>query len=652
MFSNRSDFFSPSFFESLEDRVLFDGVPDATFILPQPEAAEAVPAQVQNVHQADVEGPKELILIDAGVQNNEALLEEVVQNRPDSAFEVRMIYGNENGVAQISKLLESAEGKYDAIHIISHGDEGQVHLGNMSLTADNLHRYANDLAGWSDALTDDADLLFYGCDLAGNKAGEQFIQSISAITGADVAASDDLTGAADKGGDWDLELSVGEVKTTALAATSYAGVLAAPVAVADGPIAVEGSVPTNIDVLANDSDADGDAMTVTAIIDIHNGGAVLPFAGAGSTVTLSSGTVVELLADATLNVTTTPLGFGTETFGYELSANGETAQATVTLDRSQGLLVDVPTMVMDLINSTNLDVSGNIDALLQGVGGSQRDILGTEAGYRAAGTGATPTTFTIPEGTHSIRITGYGGENGSLGTADEFDEDINSTSIVVNLLEGTYSGRNFYELTPGDVDIFAFADVPLGDSSTSDPNLTGISFGNMGTPLNDITVDVTGNTLAITDTQAFTDQAFLVEYLTADGSSANLLGTDSAFLDRGNAAANTTATLADPNPGGTDFAVFVIGDGGGSNNFRNEDIGFSRLVVDLNTGLASGTVFLTDGSGAARNAAYWFSDYDITSGVSVLNSGATIVGDSSTLTNNANILNDFTISHEGANFLI
>ena len=52
-------------FESLEERVLFEGVPDATFVLPQADAAEPAPAQVQSIHQTDIDGPKELILIDA-----------------------------------------------------------------------------------------------------------------------------------------------------------------------------------------------------------------------------------------------------------------------------------------------------------------------------------------------------------------------------------------------------------------------------------------------------------------------------------------------------------------------------------------------------------------------------------------------------------
>ena len=214
-----------SIFESLEERVLFDGVPDATFVLPQVDTAEPVPAQVQNLQDADYEGQRELILIDAGVENSEQLLTDILESRPDSALEIRILDSNSDGIQQISAILAESKGEYDAIHIISHGEEGEVRLGDTSLTADNLDRYASELAGWADSLSEDADLLFYGCDLAGNAEGEQFIESISAITGADVAASDDLTGAAELGGDWELELNVGTVETQAFASASFASVL-------------------------------------------------------------------------------------------------------------------------------------------------------------------------------------------------------------------------------------------------------------------------------------------------------------------------------------------------------------------------------------------------------------------------------------------
>ena len=194
--------------------------------MPQIDAAEPIPAQVQSAHQADVSGPRELIIIDPGVSNSEELLAEVLESRSDTAFEVLTLNANEDGVSQITEILGQAEGDYDAIHILSHGDEGEVQLGNTVLSADNLGRYTDELAGWADALTEDADLLFYGCELAGNAQGEQFIESISAITGADVAASDDLTGSANAGGDWELELNVGTVEATSLSAENWEGILA------------------------------------------------------------------------------------------------------------------------------------------------------------------------------------------------------------------------------------------------------------------------------------------------------------------------------------------------------------------------------------------------------------------------------------------
>jgi len=60
--NNRSNAYQ-SLFESLEDRVLFDGVPDATFILPQADVDQPIPAQVQEAQPADISGPRELIII-------------------------------------------------------------------------------------------------------------------------------------------------------------------------------------------------------------------------------------------------------------------------------------------------------------------------------------------------------------------------------------------------------------------------------------------------------------------------------------------------------------------------------------------------------------------------------------------------------------
>jgi len=166
------------------------------------------------------ETTKEIIFIDGSVENAGDFLTHI-----DPSAEVYFIDSGADGISQITSVLQNHNG-VDAIHIISHGDQGQVVLGNTLLTGENLEHFSSQLAGWSDALTSDADLLFYGCDLTGNQTGESFIRSISAITGADVAASDDTTGDANQGGDWDLEYTTGAVATEVIAAHNYRSVLA------------------------------------------------------------------------------------------------------------------------------------------------------------------------------------------------------------------------------------------------------------------------------------------------------------------------------------------------------------------------------------------------------------------------------------------
>ena len=62
-------------------------------------------------------------------------------------------------------------------------------------------------------MAEGADLLIYGCDFAGSAQGRDMVETLSALTGADVAASTDKTGVGDRGGDWELEYEAGEIET-------------------------------------------------------------------------------------------------------------------------------------------------------------------------------------------------------------------------------------------------------------------------------------------------------------------------------------------------------------------------------------------------------------------------------------------------------
>jgi len=157
---------------------------------------------------------RELVVVDGGVQDYQQLLNDLGRGSAARSLEIEaiLIDTSVDGIEALTKVLENVR-DLDAIHIVSHGGAGMLKLGNVTLTAENLDQYSAQIQAWRDSLRDGADLLLYGCDLAGNEAGRQFIGSLQELTGADVAASDDTTGDVARGNNWDLEYETGPVDT-------------------------------------------------------------------------------------------------------------------------------------------------------------------------------------------------------------------------------------------------------------------------------------------------------------------------------------------------------------------------------------------------------------------------------------------------------
>jgi VCBS repeat-containing protein len=156
-----------------------------------------------------------LIFIDGNVEQKEMLIEGLTSRFGDEA-EIHVLDTARDGLDQITEIVQSHH-EISAVHILSHGTEGQIQLGNITLSSANLDAYASQLSRWSDHLHEDADILFYGCDLAGNDDGESLVDGIAGLTLADVAASNDKTGAAKAGGDWELEFATGTITTDVVA---------------------------------------------------------------------------------------------------------------------------------------------------------------------------------------------------------------------------------------------------------------------------------------------------------------------------------------------------------------------------------------------------------------------------------------------------
>ena len=134
----------------------------------------------------------------------------------------------DNQVEEITNTLAGFS-DLDAIDIISHGAAGEFQLGNQRVNSETLEGYADQIAQWGDALAENGDILLHGCDVADGDSIE-FLEEFAELTDADVAASNDDTGNAQFGGDFELEVSTGSIEAVALltaeTASAFVGVLA------------------------------------------------------------------------------------------------------------------------------------------------------------------------------------------------------------------------------------------------------------------------------------------------------------------------------------------------------------------------------------------------------------------------------------------
>jgi Domain of unknown function (DUF4347) len=152
---------------------------------------------------------QEILFISTDLPNYRDL---VAQARSNTA--VFLLNPKQDGVAQISKVLAQYQ-NIAALHIVSYGSAANVELGTANLNLNTLDRYSSNLQQWGKSLSADADIVFYGSAVGlgavDYSLGNPFMQRLSQLTGADIAASDNATGSQALGGDWVLEVNTGEI---------------------------------------------------------------------------------------------------------------------------------------------------------------------------------------------------------------------------------------------------------------------------------------------------------------------------------------------------------------------------------------------------------------------------------------------------------
>ncbi|MEI6336866.1 MAG: FG-GAP-like repeat-containing protein, partial [Methylococcaceae bacterium] len=208
---------------------------------------------------------KNLLVIDSLVSNWQSLAAGVGN---DTA--VLILDSGSDGLTQISDYLTTLAAStpdftpLQSLQIISHGSAGSLLLGSSTLTTGSLKHYTSQLASIGSSLMATGDILLYGCNVAAGQNGLDFINLFSTLTSADVAASNDVTGSAALGGNWQLEASTGAIEAvSALSAntlTNYAGSLAVAIPVVTitaGITPVEGEAGSFIVTLDNPAPAGG-----------------------------------------------------------------------------------------------------------------------------------------------------------------------------------------------------------------------------------------------------------------------------------------------------------------------------------------------------------------------------------------------------------
>jgi len=151
----------------------------------------------------------EIVFVDPAVDEYEKLVSAL-----PIGTEVIVLNASRPALLQMAEAVAGRQ-NIDAIHVISHGQAGEISFSWGALNSETVSDYVDHFAAIGNSMTESGDILFYGCNVAADAKGEALINRIATLTGAEVAASNDLT-ANLKGADWDLEIRSGSIEASTL----------------------------------------------------------------------------------------------------------------------------------------------------------------------------------------------------------------------------------------------------------------------------------------------------------------------------------------------------------------------------------------------------------------------------------------------------
>ena len=146
---------APSFkLEALERRILFSA--DNPFLTPQAQEAQVFESAGHDLLEravaadtAESQGAEdrlEIVIIDPATPGYETVLEELRATAGDN-LQVFVLDADRDGLEQLDEIISSFE-QIDALHLISHGNDGEIELGNATVDLATLLANADTLSNW------------------------------------------------------------------------------------------------------------------------------------------------------------------------------------------------------------------------------------------------------------------------------------------------------------------------------------------------------------------------------------------------------------------------------------------------------------------------------------------------------------------------
>ncbi|MEZ6057383.1 MAG: DUF4347 domain-containing protein [Planctomycetaceae bacterium] len=568
----------------------------------------------------------EVLFIDPRVENWQQLVDGV-----PASVEVHLLDPQQDALTQIAATLE---GRTDlsAIHIVSHGQSGLLQLGETSLTNENLADHSALLGQIGATLAADGDILLYGCNVGAGARGSEFLQTLSTLTQADVAASDNLTGAEFLGGDWVLEVTTGEIEAS-LAVSMQTQVSYAGVFIADATVFINAN--GDAEFTSNGASDDDITISFTATHVIFTSASGTIAAGAGANVLAPNS--VSVLLSSINDVTGGDIFVNTFDGNDSVTVTGTVAALGVHMHIDGGTGFDTITFTGDVdfgvdqsltANGDTINVDTNVDITTSGSGSitltADRSIslvagatLTTEDGDLTLLANQAGTTMV---GTTGVQIAGAGALVRTTGAGDIIirgrggDDAASANHLGVLLSNGgsvqAQGGGNIEITGVGGVSSSNGGGVAIDNNTSITANggnitIHGTAVDNVASNFNTGVRVYTGATVSTTGAGDISITGF---------------GGEGATGNRGVVIYGATVEVVDGN-------LTVTGTGGDGSG--NENVGITlednAVVRSTGTGVAVGLVTLngTGGTGTDNNIGVYLLSG---SSVQVVDAGISITG--------------------------